>query len=179
MEHTIWRDLFGPEIEEGKAVWRARKKRLAALRALGLEEAPANQALVPSLQSERRIEPLSDDWFEDLDESIDEITRLFEELRVAPSDSEDVDYIQQAVDGLTAVEKDLTNCFTNLEELRLGLRASGSRSSSSSSSGDDLFKLFRPRSLNFGVKNRVSRRVKSRTGYRKSIPFYMTPIRRG
>lgn len=177
MDHNIWRELFGPEIEEGRAFWRARKERLAALRALDWEEIPADQALVPSLQSERRFEPLSEEWFEDLDKSIDEITRLFEELRVAPPEPEDVDYIQQAEDGLTAIEKDLTKCFTNLEVLKRRFRGSGSRSSSSSSSGDDLFKQFRPRSLDFGGKGRVKSRARGSPGRVKW--FRRSPIRRG
>lgn len=183
MEHTIWRELFGPEIDEGRAFWRARKERLAASRALAWEEVPDDQALVRTQQPpERKLEPLSDEWFEDLDRSIDEITRLFEELCVAPPEPEDVDYIQRAEDGLTAIEEDLTNCFTNLETLKRQFRGSArsrnwSRSSSSSSSGDDLFKLFRPRSLDFGVKNRIKRRARGRLGCRKSTPLYQVPIR--
>ncbi|KAI3395197.1 hypothetical protein diail_1691 [Diaporthe ilicicola] len=135
IEHPVWRQLFGFEIDEGKAFWRAKKEHLAkewaASRAWDCGEQVADvvgeegighaksQAVVPfQPPSERRIEPLSDEWFDDLDKSIDEISRLFEEMRVAPPEAEDVSYIQQAEHGLAAIEHDLTNCFTSLEILK-------------------------------------------------------------
>lgn len=137
-----------------------------------------DQAVVPSQKpAERRIEPLSDEWFADLDKSIDEITRLFEEMRVAPPEPEDVDYVQHAEDGLAAIEQDLTNCFTSLETLkrRLGGSRCGKQPTSSGSSDIDLFKLFRPRSMELGTSNRI-RKPKTRVGHRKSMPSISSPL---
>lgn len=133
---------------------------------------PNDQAVAPSREpSERRIEPLSDEWFEDLDKSIDEITRLFEEMRVAPPEPEDAEHIQHAQDGLAAIEKDLTNCFTNLESLKRRFGGGGRRKSSAFSScpNDDLYRPFRPRSMDLGATKRI-RKTKSRPGHRKSLP---------
>lgn len=128
------------------------------------------KAAVPSqTPSERKIEPLSDEWFDDLDKSIDEITRLFEEMRVAPPDPEDFDHIQHAEDGLAAIEQDLTNCFTSLESLKLRLGGSPC------SSDNDLYKLFRPRSLDLGPFNRI-RKTRNRLGHRKSMPSISSPL---
>lgn len=133
------------------------------------------KAVVPSqTPSERRFEPLSDEWFEDLDKSIDEITRLFEEMRMAPPDPEDVDDIQDAEDGLAAIEQDLTNCFTSLESLKRRL-GSGRSPKSSSASGDDLFKQFRPRSLDLSPFNRI-RKTRNRVCQRKSMPSIRSPL---
>lgn len=137
-----------------------------------------DHAVVPSqTSSERRLEPLSDEWFDDLDKSIDEITRLFEEMRMAPPEPEDVGYIQHAEDGLAAMEQDLTKCFTNLETLKRRLGGSRCRnwSASRSSSDDDLFKLFRPRSLDPGPLNRITK-PKSRLGHRRSMPPISSPV---
>lgn len=189
MEHPVWRQLFGFEIDQGKAFWRARKeqlaKELAILRTSDCRERVADnrkksygnsddRAPVPSQKPpERRIEPLSDEWFDDLDKSIDEISRLFEEMRVAPPEAEDVDYIQEAEDGLAAMEQDLTKCFTDLETLKRRLGDSGPRDSSKStgSADDDVFKLFRPRSVSVdeGGLKRISK-TKRRVGHRKSMP---------
>lgn len=131
------------------------------------------KAAVPSqTPPERRIEPLSDEWFDDLDKSIDEITRLFEEMRVAPPEPEDFDHIQQAEDGLAAIEQDLTNCFTSLESLEL--RLGGGRCSPD----DDLYKLFRPRSLDLGPSNRI-RKTRNWMGHRKSMPSIRFPLGEG
>lgn len=120
--------------------------------------------------SERRIEPLSDEWFDDLDKSIDEITRLFEEMRVAPPEPEDATYIQQAEDGLAAMEQDLTHCFSSLETLKRRLGNSGRRKGTTSSdiSDDDLYRPFRPRSLDLGALQRV-KKTKYRVDHRKSM----------
>lgn len=130
--------------------------------------APAPSKTTP----ERRLEPLSDEWFDDLDKSIEEISRLFEEMRVAPPEPEDVDYIHHAEDGLAAIEQDLTKCFTRVETLKRRLAGNRCRhnwSGSSSSSDDVLFKLFRPRSMDLGVQGRI-RKSKSRMGHRKVMP---------
>lgn len=132
-------------------------------------------AVVPSqIPSERKIEPLSDEWFEDLDKSIDEITRLFEEMRMAPPEPEDFDDIQHTEDGLAAIEQDLTNCFTSIESLKRRL-GSGRSPTSSSASGDDLFKQFRPRSLDLGPFNRI-RKTRNRVCQRKSMPSIRSPL---
>lgn len=151
------------------------------MRALGREEEHGladDQAVIPSqVPSERRIEPLSDEWFEDLDKSIDEITRLFEEMRMAPPGPEDLDYVYHAEDGLAAIEHDLTNCFTSLEALKRYLGGSRCRrwSTSSGSSDNDLFKLFRPRSMDLGTPHRI-RKTKNRVGHRKLMPSISSPI---
>ena len=137
-------------------------------------EKAGDRAAVPSQKPpERRIEPLSDEWFDDLDRSIDEITRLFEEMCVAPPEPGDISYIQQAEEGLAVMEEDLTKCFTNLETLRRHLGDSGRRSSSTNigSSDDDLYKLFRPRSVS--VDQGGLKRIRKTTGrlcHRKSMP---------
>lgn len=136
----------------------------------GVQGSAGDRAAVPSqTPPERRIEPLSDEWFDDLDKSIDEITRLFEEMRMAPPEPEDFDHIQHAEDGLAAIEQDLTNCFTSLESLKL--RLGGGRCSSD----DDLYKLFRPRSLDLGPSNRI-RKTRKRVGHRKSMPSISSPL---
>lgn len=124
MDHPVWRRLFGSE-------------RLAE---------------VTGEAERRRLEPLSEEWFADLDKSIDEITRLFEEMRVTPPETEDLDYIDHASDGLAAIERDLSNCFTSLETLERRLGGSRRRSlSTRRSSGDDIYRLYRPRSLDAGL----------------------------
>lgn len=97
------------------------------------------------------MEPLSDEWFKDLDKSIDEITRLFEELSVAPPEPEDIIYIRGTEDGLNAIQDGLVDCFTTLEDTKQRLRQCGRPDISD----DDPFKAFRPRSLDLPPTERL------------------------
>lgn len=97
------------------------------------------------------MEPLSDEWFKDLDKSIDEITRLFEELSVAPPEPEDIIYIRGTEDGLNAIQDGLVDCFTTLEDTKQRLRQCGRPDISD----DDPFNAFRPRSLDLPPTERL------------------------
>lgn len=125
------------------------ERRESLAKITGDAERRESLAQVTGEEAERRLEPLSDEWFDDLDKSIDEISRLFEELRVAPPEPEDLDDIQHAEDSLAAIEQDLSSCFTRLETFKRRFRDSRCRSWSTrrSSNEDDIYKLFRPRSL--------------------------------
>lgn len=89
------------------------------------------------------MEPVSDEWFKDLDQSIDEITRLFEELKVAPPEPEETKYIRDAEHDLDAVQDELMSCLTSLEDAKQRLR----QCSSPDRSDGDPYKSLRPRSL--------------------------------
>ncbi|KUI55683.1 hypothetical protein VP1G_02990 [Cytospora mali] len=115
-------------------------------------DGPGNNVDIARFQQppERRIEPLSDEWFTDLDQSIDEITRLFEELRVAPPEPEEIVHIREAEDDLDTIQDDLMNCLTTLEDAKQRLR----QCSSSDRSNDDPYKILRPRSLDLRPSDR-------------------------
>ncbi|KUI69952.1 hypothetical protein VM1G_05351 [Cytospora mali] len=115
-------------------------------------DGPGNNVDIARFQQppERRMEPLSDEWFTDLDQSIDEITRLFEELRVAPPEPEEIVHIREAEDDLDAIQDDLMNCLTTLEDAKQRLR----QCSGSDRSDDDPYKVLRPRSLDLRPSDR-------------------------
>lgn len=116
------------------------------------------------ISTERKMEPLSDEWFKDLDQSIDEITRLFEELRVAPPEPEGITYIREAENDLDAVQDDLMNCLTTLEDAKQRLR----QCNSPDRSDDDPYKSLRPRSLDLQHSPMLKQREPPAT-HRKSI----------
>lgn len=110
------------------------------------------------------MQPLSDEWFKDLDESIDEITRLFEELRVAPPEPEEIKYIREAENDLDAVQDDLMNCLTSLEDAKQRL----GQCSSSGRSDDDPYQPLRPRSLDL-QRSHTFKQGGTAVTHRKSI----------
>lgn len=66
----------------------------------------------------RAIQPLSDEWFTDLDGSIDDITKTFEQLQVSqPPTQEDV-YIKQAEYSLAGIQKELMQCLAALQNAK-------------------------------------------------------------
>lgn len=108
MDHPVWRRFFGSEIDEGKASWRARKERLAQI------TGEAEKERLTQGEAERGLEPLS----KLLDKMIDEITRLFAKMCIASPEPEDLDHIHHVEDGLAAIERDLSDCFTSLKTLK-------------------------------------------------------------
>lgn len=92
--------------------------------------------------TDAKLEPFSDAWFADLDESIDTITKLFEELQTSELTPEDQSYINEAEHGLCAVQDELMDCLTTLEKAKRRNRATcgdyeaHDRSSGSGDGGD-------------------------------------------
>lgn len=113
----------------------------------------------------RKLEPFSDEWFKDLDQSIDEITRLFEELRVTPPEAEETECIREAKNDLESIQHDLMNCLTSLEDAKLRL----DQCSSSDRSDDDPYKPSRPRSLDLQRSHTSFKQGETPANHRKSI----------
>lgn len=126
-----------------------------------------NSTIARSRQSpERRMEPLSEEWFKDLDQSIDEITRLFEELSVAPPEPKEAAHIREAEHDLDAIQDNLMDCLTTLEGAKLHLR----QCSSPNDPADDPHRAFQPRTLDLQAPG-GSRRRWPPAGHEKSLSF--------
>lgn len=72
---------------------------------------------------EPNSQPLSDEWFTDLDESIDTITNTFHELRVSKSEPDDHDYVVDAERSIIDVQNELLDCLEALQKAKRRLRS--------------------------------------------------------
>lgn len=120
-------ELFGPQIVAGKLSWRAKKERLALEWAYSQGDAmdidePATplRALSALGPPERVFTPFSEEWFRDLDESIDTITKSFNELRMSQPnpEPEDRDDFIEAERGLAEIQNDLMGCLAALQKAK-------------------------------------------------------------
>lgn len=83
---------------------------------------PIALASIDSAVQEPNIQALSDEWFADLDESIDTITNTFDELRVSKSAPEDHDYLIDAERNIIDVQNELLDCLEALQKAKRRLR---------------------------------------------------------
>lgn len=127
-------EYFGPQICEGKLSWRAKKKDLALEvaffqgDAMEIDEPTTPVRADSTMNSTERIfEPFSDEWFADLDDSIDTITNTFNELRMSQSDPEpeDHDDIIDAECGLIDIQNELMDCLAALQSAKSGIKTTG------------------------------------------------------
>lgn len=117
---------------EGKQSWNAKKKRLAEEMAALRGEDGTSQGDTMDIDEPdsttgptERVDVLfSDDWFADLDESIDAITKTFDELRVSQPEPEVNDDIMDAERGLSDIQNELMECLAALQNAKQKLRKS-------------------------------------------------------
>lgn len=128
----MWEEQFGPAILDGKHSWRAKKERLASEMATLCGEGgtvedynmDVDEPETTTEPTERVIEPFSDEWFADLDESIDAITNIFDELRVSQPEPEVNGKIMDAERGLSGMQDELMDCLAVLQNAKHNLRGS-------------------------------------------------------
>lgn len=102
------------------------------LRSIGLEsqssrdndEMDINKPVEQMQQMQRATVPLSNEWFAELDESLDTITNTFEELRLSQPAPEDDPYIKDTEQGLADIQNELIDCLASLQNAKRNLRKS-------------------------------------------------------
>lgn len=66
----------------------------------------------------RVLQPLSDEWFADLDESINAVTNAFEEMRLARFEPEDRKDVMDAERVLSNAQDELVDCLAALQNAK-------------------------------------------------------------
>lgn len=72
----------------------------------------------PNTVTQRVLQPLSDEWFADLDESINAVTNAFEEMRLARHEPEVQNEVMDAERVLSGAQDELVDCLVALQNVK-------------------------------------------------------------